>query len=292
MSASVTVEHFSDPGCPWAYSAAPHLTLLRWRYGDQLAWRNVMIGLAETPQRYLDRGSTPARVAQGYRRFRRLGMPFATEPRARVVATGRACRAVVATRILDPGREDAAFRALLFAQFTSTLLFDTDEGGRAALARVDGLDVEAIVGALDDEAVEAAYQADRADARDAAGSPTACQGKSANTDGLERYTAPSLRFTHRDGRRLEAGGFQPVEAYDVLLANLDVSLHRQGPPSDVVAVLEAFPYPLTTREVAAVLAAPLVDPDDAAAEDVLIDAVGAGRARREALGDGALWSAV
>jgi protein-disulfide isomerase-like protein with CxxC motif len=289
VPAPVTVVHLSDPGCPWAYAAAPALTLLRWRYGGGLAWRAVMIGLAEDPRRYLARGTTPASQAKGYRRFRRYGMPFATEPRARVVATGRACRAVVATRLLDPAREDAAFRALQFAHFTSTLLFDTDRDLRTALGTVPGLDAEAVVRALDDEAVEAAYQADRALARTAAGSPTAAQGKSANTDGLERYTAPSLRFLHRDGHGLEAGGFQPVEAYDVLIANLDPTLDRSGPATDVAAVLQVFPYPLTTREVAAILAAPLQPVDDEATEALLIDAAADGRVRRAALGDGAVW---
>jgi len=27
----IEVTHYSDPGCPWAYSAAPALTALRWR---------------------------------------------------------------------------------------------------------------------------------------------------------------------------------------------------------------------------------------------------------------------
>ena len=43
-----------------------------------------------------------------------------------------------------------------------------------------------------------------------------------------RYSAPSLIFTAGAGsageRRLEAGGFQTIEAYDVLIANLDPSL--------------------------------------------------------------------
>jgi protein-disulfide isomerase-like protein with CxxC motif len=172
MPAPIAVTHYSDPGCPWAYSASPHLAVLRWRYGDQLAWRNVMIGLAEDPQRYIDRGYTASMMTQGYRRFRRLGMPFATQPKERVAATGRACRAVVAVRLLDPAREDEAFRALQFAQFASTLLFDTDEGLRGALARVERLDADAIIAAIeDDPRVEDAYQSDRAQTRTAAGSP-------------------------------------------------------------------------------------------------------------------------
>ena len=43
----IRVTHFTDPGCPWAYSAAPALAALRWRYGDQLDWDLVTIGLTE-----------------------------------------------------------------------------------------------------------------------------------------------------------------------------------------------------------------------------------------------------
>ena len=104
-----------------------------------------------------------------------------------------------------------------------------------------------------------------------------------------RYTAPSLLFAHRDGRTLEAGGFQPVEAYDVIVANLDPTLTRRGPAEDPVDVLAALPYPLTTREVAAAMAPHLAAPDDDAAEALLIDAAAAGRARRQTVGGGALW---
>jgi protein-disulfide isomerase-like protein with CxxC motif len=96
---TVDVTHFTDPGCPWAYSASPAHAVLRWRYGDQLQWRLVTIGLTEQADQYVRRGYTPAGSARGYLRFRHRGMPFATQPRARVAATGLACRAIVATRL-------------------------------------------------------------------------------------------------------------------------------------------------------------------------------------------------
>jgi len=290
VASTIAVTHFTDPGCPWAYSASPDLAVLRWRYGAQLTWRHVMIGLAEDPQLYLDRGYTPTRMATGYRGFRRYGMPFATAPKPRVGATSPACRALVATRLIAPEREEEAFRALQLAQFTSTMLLDEPDALLAALARVEGLDADAIVGAIESPAVRAAYEADRAESRTAEGGPTHFQGKSANSDGEERFTAPSLVFTGADGASLEAGGFQPVEAYDLCVANLDRSLERRAPAEDPVAVLRAFAYPLTTREVSAVMAPPMTAPDDAAAEDALIAAAGAGVVARETLGDGALWS--
>jgi 2-hydroxychromene-2-carboxylate isomerase len=286
--APITVEHFSDPGCPWAYSASPHIAFLRWRYGDQLDWRLVLIGLAERAEQYLSRGYTPERQALGYRSFRDRGMPFATEPRARVTGTATACRAVVATRVVAPEREWEAFRAVQFAWFTTALALDEPEALAQALRRVEGLDVGRVVSMLDSPEVTEAYEADRALARTAEGGPTEFQGKSANTDGAVRYTAPSLVF--RAGERsLEAGGFQSTEAYDVCIANLDTSLRRRPAPEDVVEVLAELPEGLTTREVAQCLTEDKYAPDDAAAEDRLIAAVAAGRATRESLGSGALW---
>ena len=237
---AIDVTHFSDPGCPWAYSASPAIAVLHWRFGDQLRWRFVTIGLTEQAEQYLRRGYTPAGSARGYLRFRRRGMPFATQPRARVTATGLACRAIVAARLQAPELEYAAFRALQFAWFTTPLVLDDPDDLAVALRRVEGLDEEAVVAALESTEVEGAYQADRAEARTAAGSPTEAQGKAAQTDGPVRYTAPSLVFA-RDERRLEAGGFQPVEAYDVLLANLDPALERRPPPEDPLDVLVVFP---------------------------------------------------
>ncbi len=138
--------------------------------------------------------------------------------------------------------------------------------------------------------MEGAYQADRAEARTAEGSATWAQGKAAQTDGPIRYTAPSLIFA-RDERRLEAGGFQPVEAYDVLIANLDPALERTPPPENPLDALLAFPYGLTTYEVAAIMTPNNGFPDPAAVEGALIDHVADGEVIREPMGDGALWRA-
>jgi protein-disulfide isomerase-like protein with CxxC motif len=287
---TIEVTHFTDPCCPWAYSASPALAVLRWRYGPQLDWRLVTIGLTESAEQYTSRGYTPVRASKGYMRFRRFGMPFATAPRARISATARACRAIVATRLLDPAREYEVFRALQFAQFASTLVLDDSRDIATALERVSGLDTGAIVGALDDEQVSAAYEVDRALARTAAGGPTEFQGKAAQSDGPVRYTAPSL-ILRAGEHTLEGGGFQPVEAYDVLIANLDPTLVREPPPEDPLPALERFPEGLVTQEVAAIMTRGNDAPDRDAAESALIELAGEGHARRVALGDDALWLA-
>ncbi|MDX6705714.1 MAG: hypothetical protein QOI48_1560 [Solirubrobacteraceae bacterium] len=290
MRSVIDVIYFSDPGCPWAYSASPALTTLRWRYADGLRWTLVTIGLTEDASEYAARGYTATRSAIGYTTFRRFGMPFQITPKPRLSATSPACRAVVATRLVAPELETAAFRALQFAQFTTTGVIEDPETLRGALATVDGLDAEAVVAQIDDPAVIAAYEEDRARARTAEGSPTEFQGRAANTDGLVRYTAPSLIFESADGRRLEAGGFQPLEAYDVVIANLDPTLDRRPPADDPSDVLAAFDYPLATAEVAAAMTEHLGLPDPSGAEQALIAATGEGRVRRIPAGDGSLWA--
>lgn len=289
--ANVEVTHFTDPGCPFAYSASPALAVLRWRYGDQLEWRLVTIGLTEDPQRYVDAGYTPTRMTIGNQQaFRRFGMPLLMEPRARVAATTRACRAIVAARLRHPGREEEVLRALQLGWFTSTLVLDEDADIATALARVPDLDVQELIAAVDDEEVVAGYEQDKALTRTAEGSPTHMQGKARQTDGPVRYSAPSLVFAAADGRRLEAGGFQTIEAYDVIVANLDPTLQRRPPADSPLEALAAFPRGLVTQEVAAIMAHNNVPVERDGTERTLIELLGEGAVRREALADDALWT--
>jgi 2-hydroxychromene-2-carboxylate isomerase len=284
----VRVTHITDPGCPWAYSIEPSITTLRWRYGDQLDWRIVLIGLTESGAEYESRGYTPERQAAMGSRFKRFGMPFQSAPRTRVPGTGRACRAVVAARMDGVEQGYIALRALRFGWFTSTLLMDEDEQIAEALSRAPELDVQAIMSRLDSSEVEDAYQRDRDEARQAAGTPASLQGKTAIRDGVERYTAPSLIFERGD-QRLVAGGYQPLAVYDVCVANLDPRLECRPGPSEVAELLRELPYGLTTREVALAMAERNDEPDDAAATEALVGLVASGAAQREQLGDDALW---
>jgi predicted DsbA family dithiol-disulfide isomerase len=280
---------YSDPACPWAYSESPALRVLEWRYGDQLRWRLVVIGLTEDASQYERRGYTPLRGALGQARFRgRYGMPFSAVPKARLSATARACRVVVAARLDHPGSEWRVFRALQLANFTTPLLLDDDAQLAAALRGVPGIDADALVARLDASDVTEAYKRDRDETRSAVGSAAELQGKTRITDGPVRFTAPTVAFA-QNGTKVVAGGFQPVEAYDVLVANLDPTLHREAPPEDPLPLLKRFGEGLTTQEVAALIAGNNEAPDKAAAESALLELVAAGSAVREPLGDDALW---
>jgi hypothetical protein len=197
---------------------------------------------------------------------------------------------VVAARRQDPRLGEAAFRVLQLLQFASPLPIDDDDALRRALEAVPALDADAVVTAIDDPEVVAEYERDRALARTAQGTPTEAQGKAARTDDAVRYTAPSLVF-EQGGRRLEAGGFQPLEAYDVVLANLDPALDRRDAPGDVREALEEAPLGLTTAEAAEILRRGNDAPDLLSAERQLVDAAADGDAVRVPVGSDALWLA-
>lgn len=290
LKPAVTTVLHNDPGCPWAYSANPAFRVLEWRYGAQLDWRLVLIGLTESAEQYVARGYTPLRSALGQARFRRFGMPFSPTPKARVSATARACRAVVAARLLDPGSEWRVFRALQLANFTSPIVLEDEAAIREVLDRVEGVDASAIVSMLDDPAVTDAYEQDRAEARAAGGSSAELQGKTAQSDGPVRFTAPSIVF-EREPQRLVAGGWQPIEAYDVLVVNLEPALTRRAAPDNPAPLLEEFPDGLTTQEVAQLLVRGNEAPDRIAAEERLLELVADAKATRTPLGDDALWRA-
>ncbi len=291
--APVRVTQYTDPSCPWAYSAEPCLRNLEWRYGGGLEWRTVMIGLSEDTRARERAGVTPESRVEGWLDFgRRFGMPVSSMPRTRLISSGRACRAVKAAERHGAASGTRMLRGLRLAWFTSTLLLDADEG-IAEVAEATGLDGAAIVAGIDDPEVEAAYQRDRAEARSAGatGAPAVAQGRAAETESGARFTAPSLVFEY-DGHRLVAGGWQPFDAYDLCVANLAPELPRRPPP-DPADLLAAYPSGLVTVEVAEVCRE---RNDDRAAGDIataLAELERAGIVRRTPIGDDdGLWQRI
>ena len=283
--------HFTDPACPWAYSSRPAIARVRWRFGDQLDWRLVMIGLSETAERYEQIGYTPGLMAAGHRKFeRRFGMPFGSGVKSRIAPSSRACRAVLAAREESMELGYAALRAIQLMQFTTPGLLDEDADLRAALEKVEGLDAAAVVARIDDPEIVALYEEDKARTRSAEGRPTHVQNRHSSSDGPVRYTAPSVIFEMPDGRWLEVGGFQPFESYDNALANLDPALERRPAPERAADAVLSYAMGLTTAEVASIMRpSDLEDADQSAAERELIAAVEAGELVMEPAGSDALW---
>jgi predicted DsbA family dithiol-disulfide isomerase len=226
-----------------------------------------------------------------HRFSKRFGMPFSFERKARMAGTSRACRAIVAARELDPQFGEAALRALQLLQFTTPRVLDDDDDLRAVLGTVPGLDADAIVDRIDDPALVKLYEADRARARSAEGTPTHVQDRHSTSDGPVRYTAPSVIF-EQNARSLEVGGFQPFEAYDTALANLDPTLARRPAPADVLEALAEFPEGLVTAELASVMRpSDLVDTDLEATAAQLAELETSGEVTREPAGVDAIWRA-
>ncbi len=89
MTSPLSATLYSDPACPFGYSENPALRVIEWRYGSQIDWRLVLVGLSEDTSRYESHGYTPLRQAQGGVMFRdRYGMPFALTVKSGLSASG------------------------------------------------------------------------------------------------------------------------------------------------------------------------------------------------------------
>src|SRR5690349_103044 len=157
--AGVRITEYTDPGCPWAYSAEPFRRRLDWLYGDALEWRIRVVGLASSPRDYEERGFTPEKQAASFRRIAaEHGMPIDTRPRPRMAATMPACRAIVAARLHAPERERRLLRRLRIRHFCGQLL---DEWQTVADAAHDAhLDPDELHGWMDGEDVDQALDED------------------------------------------------------------------------------------------------------------------------------------
>ncbi|MBA3329017.1 MAG: DsbA family protein [Solirubrobacterales bacterium] len=252
--ADVVITEFTDPGCPWAWSAEPFRRRLNWLYGDCLRWQRRMVVLAESPAEYEERGFTPRKQAAAFASIARdHGMPIDSSERPRMAASAPACRAVIAARLHapEPEAEDALLRAFRVRNFSGELL-DEDETVRGA-ARDAGLDPERLEAWMGQDDVERALRDDMAAAREPLPAARVLDDKLANWSGGRRYTCPSYEIVrHADGTRIAVPGFQPFAAYDVVTANLVPGTDRREPATSVQQVLEWAGEPLASREVAVV----------------------------------------
>jgi predicted DsbA family dithiol-disulfide isomerase len=260
MEPDVEIVEFTDPGCPWAFSAEPFRRRLQWLYGDRIRWGLRLVGLSETPADYEDKGFTLEGMAESFRHIARdHGMPIDTSVRRRFAATLPACRAVVAARIHAPEAARALLRALRVRHFAGELL---DEQGTLHGAATDaGLEFEQLTAWTEESATEQQLREDMAAAREPAPAARVLDHKLANWSGGRRYTCPSYEIVRlRDGVRLAVPGFQPFAVYDAVLANLVPGTDRREPAESVEEVLRWAGEPLASREVAVVCD---IDHDDA-----------------------------
>lgn len=257
--ADLKITEFTDPGCPFAWSAEPARRRLDWLYGERLGWELRMVGLAESPDEYDEKGFTPERQSASFRHLaREHHMPMASSLRPRMAATMPACKAVVAVRRHLPDHERAMLRALRILHFSGWLL-DEPETIAAAARRVH-IEPAVLEQWRKEPETEEALRADLEFARRPTARALALSHKLATTDDGRRYTCPSYEIERSsDGIRLSVPGFQPLAAYEVTIANLCPEAERRADPEDVREVLVWAGEPLATAEVAALCALALED---------------------------------
>lgn len=250
--ADVCITEYTDPACPWAWSAEPFRRRLDWLYGDRLEWRVRVVGLSETAQDNADRGFTPEVLSDSYKRIaHEHGMPIDTSLRQRAAGTVPACRAIVATRMRAPEAVRRLLRRLRVLNFSGHLLDEPQTIARAATE--SGIEPEALDRWIAEDEVERALREDMAAAREPMQAARVLDHKLANWSGGRRYTCPSYEITRlADNVTISVPGFQPWAAYDVVLANLVPGLDRCPPAESVEEVLRWAEVPLASQEVATV----------------------------------------
>jgi 2-hydroxychromene-2-carboxylate isomerase len=240
---------FTDPACPFAFSAEPVRHRLRWHYGDGLTWRLCMIVLTHEP------GEAEKLAAGAPTLQRRHGMPIRPEPYLRPASSEPACRAVVATRLHRPDAEAALLRRLRVRTMLGGLLDDPEL--IAAAAADAGIAPDELAAWCAEDAVEDALQADIRAARSPSPAARALDHKLGGPPDERRYTAPSYELRRDDGVSFAVPGFNPVEAYEAAIANLEPDLPRRPAPESVSEVLAWADEPLATAEIALIAALPL-----------------------------------
>jgi predicted DsbA family dithiol-disulfide isomerase len=250
--ADVCITEFTDPGCPWAYSAEPFRRRLNWLYGDRLEWDVRLVVLSESPEDYEERGFDTKKQVSAFRKIsREHGMPIDTRERPRMAATLPACRAVVAARRHDPELMRELLRRLRVRHFGGELLDERSTIEHAA--RDAGIDPGQLDEWIAEPDTERELREDMALARGPMPAARVLDHKLANWSGGQRYTCPSYEILRpEDGVRIAVPGFQPFSVYDVITANLVPGLDRRDPPEFVEEVLEWCATPLATQEVAVV----------------------------------------
>lgn len=67
----IEVRHYTDPSCEWSWAVEPQLRRLSWEFGDEIAFRPTMVGLART----LQPADHAGRLAGWLEATARSGMP-------------------------------------------------------------------------------------------------------------------------------------------------------------------------------------------------------------------------
>lgn len=258
MNALFTINVFTDPNCPFAYSAEPTRWRLKWLYGDQIEWKNSMIVLSGYQGEVTT--ITPEQAASyqvGIRDTYKMPMDVSVRPRS--IDTIDAARAVVAISRYNPEYSEKLLRNLRVASMSGQLIDESAVINSAAEA------VPIYLGDLhewmEDTETEELLNAQAEAARNPTPQSMAFKHKLSKTStGRTRYSAPSYQFLQNDQIVSELPGFWPLEAYEAIIGNIVPNVTHKSNASSVTEVLQWADTPLSTIEVATIMS---IDFEDA-----------------------------
>ncbi len=248
----VRITEFTDPACPWAYSAEPFRHRIDWLYEGRIEWEPRMVVLASTREEQEEKGLTPEVLADGAQRIAAdHKMPIDTRVKPYVPPSAKACKLVVAARVRADSRAvRKSLRSLRIQNFRGAMLDDPETIRTAAAYAGIESDYEAW---MSDPKVERELERDLDASRKPMPAANVLDHKLANWSGGRRYTCPSYEITRLDDSvTISVPGFQPFAVYDTILANLVPGLDRRDAPGSVEEVMRWRSFPMSTQEVAIV----------------------------------------
>lgn len=252
----VRITVFTDPSCPFGFSAAPDLLALRWLYGEQIEWQTRLVVLSDERREVSALGITPEQLEANEKSLAsEYGMPITASLRTFLVAAKLADLAIKGVQLNRPELGERFLRALQVAWHSDRREID-DEETIFAVAEELGIEREDLDRWRNQPATLSALESDVSAARDpmiAARGPL--DHKLAGPDEERRYTCPSLEIASiaSPDRTLVAPGFQNHNAYDLMVANTEPSIIRREYAKDPLEVLRFADWPLAAVEVGRVM---------------------------------------
>ena len=223
---AIRVRYYTDPACPWSWSAEPSVRRLMVEFGDDLEWSYVMGGLARDYAGAGDDSDLHWAATEIHPRLMAHWLDVAEsgrmpiDPRlwseAPISSTYPACIAVKAAAEQSDDGGCAYLRAvreglMCFRRKLDTPQMLTEE------ARALGLDVSRFRSGLSSSATIEAFGADL-DAVRAVPEAAREQGGVKEVAGVERLALPSIEFFAEGGGVHGVYGYKPYDAYALAAA--------------------------------------------------------------------------
>jgi predicted DsbA family dithiol-disulfide isomerase len=276
MTQAIEVVEFTDPGCSWAWGTEPKLRLLRWRYGDRLAWRRVLGGLVGDIRNQVQGEFDPVRAAKRYipywgEVYKHTGMTYPTRLKWMYITTDIQGRAVKAAELQSDEIGARVLRRLREQIFVFGEPADDRERILAAVRGVPGLDEERFARDLDDEVSEKSFREDWEETRRPNEYVMTLEGdrpgigRAKHTEGHWRFVFPTVIFRGPDGEAT-VPGWEPYERYEEAIRTTRSSTTDARPDPSVDEYFATWPT-ASENELATVCGRQAKAPDHVVAYD-------------------------